>query len=347
MITVIVAASVIFCVDASAEMRSIAQGPVRAQSAQQNQRLTRPNQEISAAQGMLRDSTGHPVGGAQITLRMQGGKVFQTTSTGDGIFRFTNLPPGKYRLTITKDGFRTISQNDLSVAAAEVVTMELRMEALASPAMIQRPPQESGTQPVAPAPLTLPLPSYHQIQKPTPRSVAPAPPLPSYDEVFEPKPNRWDIAMPDWKRYGHGGEYPYVKGRWWDPFNRNKWKGDYPIIGNSTFFSFTGTSDSFFDERRVPAPSGVSQARPGTAEFFGKGEQSFLNQNFRLTFDLFHGDTSFKPVDWRIRFTPEFNFNYLDTQELGLVNINVRAGTNRLDAHAGVQEAFVEYKIAD
>ena len=349
-IMVIVAALMIFRADARAGTRFVASNAVRAESGGQDQRLTRPNQQSSAVLGILRDSAGQPVGGAQISLRMQpSGKAFQTTSTGDGVFRFTNLSAGKYKLAIAKDGFQTIERNDLTVAAAEVVTMEPRMEALASLPTIERPPQEPGTQQSAPAKPQVPLPSYHQMQQPARQNAAPPTPspLPPYDKVFQPEPDRWDVTMPDWKRYGHGGEYPYVKGHWWDPFNRNKWKGDYPVIGNSTFFDFTGTSDFFSDERRVPAPSGVSQARPGTAAFFGKGEQSFLSQNFRLSFDLFHGDTSFKPVDWRIRFTPEFSINYLNTQELGLVNVDVRAGTNRFDTHAGIQEAFVEYKIAD
>ncbi|MGH9730603.1 MAG: carboxypeptidase regulatory-like domain-containing protein, partial [Candidatus Acidiferrales bacterium] len=345
---VTVAASAIFRADAHTGTRFVASNAPRAQSARQDQRLTRPNQQFSAVLGVLRDSAGRPVGGAEITLRMRlNGKAFQASSTADGVFRFTNLPAGKYELTITKDGFRAIERDDLTVAAAEAVTMEFTMEALTSLPTISRPPQEPGTQPSAPAQPPALLPSYHQMQEPAQQNAAPPPmPLPSYDRVFRPEPDRWDVTMPEWKRYGHGGEYPYVKGHWWDPFNRNKWKGDYPLIGNSTFFNFTGTSESFFDERRVPAPSGVSQARPGSAEFFGKGEQSFLSQNFRLSFDLFHGDTSFKPVDWQIRFTPEFNINYLNTQELGLVNINVRAGTSRFDTHAGVQEAFVEYKIA-
>ena len=347
---VTVAASAMFHADASAATRFIASSVVRAPSGRQNQGLTRPSQQFSAVEGILRDSAGLPVGGAKITLRLgQSAKIFETASTGDGVFRFRNVPAGRYALTVTKAGFRTITRTDLTVAVAEVVTMELRMEALASPPTIEHPPQKPGTQPSAQTQTPAPLPSYHQMPEPAQQNAAPAPasPLPPYDKVFQPEPDRWDVAMPDWKRYDHGGEYPYVKGHWWDPFNRNKWKGDYPIHGNATFFDFTGTSDSFFDERRVPAPSGVSQARPGAAAFFGKGEQSFLSQNFRLSFDLFHGDTSFKPFDWRIQFTPEFDVNYLNTQALGLVNADVRAGTSRLATHAGVQEAFVEYKIAD
>ena len=46
------------------------------------------------------------------------------------------------------------------------------------------------------------------------------------------------------------------------------------------------------------------------------------------------------PVDWQIKFTPELNINYLNVQENGIVNFDVRKGTTRLDAHVGLQEAF-------
>jgi hypothetical protein len=62
---------------------------------------------------------------------------------------------------------------------------------------------------------------------------------------------------------------------------------------------------------------------------------------------LFHGDTSFRPIDWQIKFTPELNINYLQVQENGIVNVDVRKGDTRLDTHFGLQEAFVEAKIKD
>ena len=123
--------------------------------------------------------------------------------------------------------------------------------------------------------------------------------------------------MPDWDRYGIGGEHPYVRGSKWDPFDKNKWKGDVPIIGQQTFLNFTGTSDSFLDGRRLPTPTDVSSARPGSPGFFGRGDQIFFDQTFAFSFDLFHGDTSFRPIDWRIRITPVVSLNYLDVQERG------------------------------
>ena len=161
-------------------------------------------------------------------------------------------------------------------------------------------------------------------------------------------PDRWNVAMPEWNRYGRSGEYPYVrKSHWWDPFNRNRLKGDDRFSASKHFLNITATADTVVDERRVPATSNVSSARPGSTDFFGKGEQFALSETFRFSFDLFHGDTSFRPVDWRIHVTPAVNVNYLNVRELGIVNVDVRDGTTRLDSHAGLQEAFVEYKIRD
>ena len=131
--------------------------------------------------------------------------------------------------------------------------------------------------------------------------------------------------MPDWRRYEMQPDAPYVKGHWYDPFNRNKLKGDYPIFGQRWFFNFTGTSETGFDGRRLPTPSGLS-SDPGDSGFFGRGEQAFVSENLRLSFDLFRGDTSFRPVDFRVRITPEINLNFLQTRERGLVNIDTRKG---------------------
>ena len=91
----------------------------------------------------------------------------------------------------------------------------------------------------------------------------------------------------------------------------------------------------------------MSSARPGSSGFFGKGEQAFFDQTLRFTLDLFHGDAAFKPVDWRIRITPELSLNNLKVRELGLVGPDPRSGTDRFDNHVGLQEAFVEVKLRD
>jgi Carboxypeptidase regulatory-like domain len=317
----------------------------------QEQRLPRQApSKVAALEGVVHDPSGRAVPGAKVTLRnLATGKAVEATTTGDGVFRLPDLQPGRYALEIEKQGYKTLSRSDLQVAAGEIVEADLTLEPSAPPAPLGLPRQpELGPLPPAQPPPPPPGP-YEKLpqasQAPSPAAPAALPPA---QDVFFPEPDRWQIPIPAWQRYPQKkGENTYARSHRWDPFNRNKLKGDYPIFGQQNFFSFTGTSDTFFDARRLPSPSDVSAARPGSSDFFGKGEQAFLEQNFRLTFDLFHGDTSFRPVDWRLRFTPVFNVNFLATRELGLVNIDVRRGKQRTDDHIGLQEGFFEYKLHD
>jgi hypothetical protein len=164
---------------------------------------------------------------------------------------------------------------------------------------------------------------------------------------FVPIQDRWRLGFPTWERYEQRFEAPFVRGRWWNPYRQNVLKGDYPILGQHTFLNLTAISDTLVEGRRIPASSNISAAEPGSTEFFGSGDQFFLNQNFILSLELFHGDTAFKPRDWAFRVTPVFNINFLKTQETGIVNIDVREGTSRTDGHIGLQELFVEYHLGD
>ena len=132
-----------------------------------------------------------------------------------------------------------------------------------------------------------------------------------------------------------------------NPYSQNLLKGDYPVVGQDIFFNFTGVSDSLFEARKLPTGQGISRERGGSAEFFGEGRQLFFNQNFVTSFELFKGSTGFKPRDWAVRVTPVFNVNYLDVQERGVVNLDVREGTTRTDNQIAFQEAFVEKRLVD
>jgi len=169
-----------------------------------------------------------------------------------------------------------------------------------------------------------------------PRRVHPeAPGSPEY----VPRPDRWRIGFPQDPRY--------QMGRLLNPYNQNLLKGDYPLFGQHNFLVVTAESESFVNGRRVPVPSDVSAQNPNSEEFFGRGGQIAFDQLFSVSLELFHGDTSFKPVDWRIHVTPVFDLNYLDTQENGIVNINVARGSTRLDSFIALQDAFVEVRLGD
>jgi len=304
----------------------------------QDQRLPRQTPAQTAAlQGILRDPSGLGLGGASITLRSLGAEQsVSTTSSGDGVFRFLNLVPGRYALQAGLDGFQRIDQTVVVLNGVDTLAVELTMTPV--PAPTRPAPSEPPPQP-----------PYRTLPGPAPegQTESPPPEIPPRDRVFTPLPDRWKFDWPDYQRYGPQDEAPYVKGHWYDPFHRNKLKGDTPIFGQSTFLNVNLVSDTAVTDRKLPVPSGVGSFDPDSGEFFGRMGQFALSQNLSFSATLFHGDTAYRPVDWQIKFTPEININYLKVQENGLVSPDVRAGTTRLDAHLGLQEAFVEAKIAD
>lgn len=268
--------------------------------------------------------------------KTEAGKVMRACSAADGIFRVLDVPPGRYRITIELPGFTPFSQDAVIFNPGEALMIAVRLYPPGSAAFGDSP--------------------YRELSR-----------LPAHDvrhEVFSPEafpdtsimsrqPDRWNTTMPAWSRYTREGEFPYTSSHWWDPYNQNRLKGDKPVVvlghgqGQDIFFRFTGTSTTALDTRRLFVPSGVSAANQGSNEFFGRGGQGLVQETIRLSFDLFRGDTSFKPVDWQVRITPAFNINQLWAREQGVVNIDVREGTSRTDGHIAFQEAFVEKKIRD
>jgi Carboxypeptidase regulatory-like domain len=327
---------------------------------QQQGVVQRKKNQFGTIEGIVRSSDGRPVPGVTVTVSDSATneicKKCTLITNADGVFRFIDIPPGVYELRVTQKGFEAYSRHGVNLSPAEVVDFDIKLTPTSPPGpaplqVVPQMPEVKQPGPPAEAPPQQAEAPYQGVvqlaeQPPPPQPPAPQPPPPR-EKVFEPEPYRWGIAMPDWDRYGHGGEFPYVRSHKFDPFDRNKLKGDYPIIGNRTFLNLTATSDTFLDVRKLPTPSDVSTAQPGEPGFFGHGQQFFLDQVFLFSVDLFHGDTSFRPIDWQIRVTPVISLNYLDVRELGIVNVDVRAGTTRFDSHIGLQEAFGEVKLAD
>jgi len=340
----------------------------RAQGAQESRepsaqlRLPRQQARTNAAlDGVVRSNTAGggqiPVAGAVLQLQnLTSAESKEYFANGEGVFRIFPIVPGDYSFRVRAEGYAAFSLDRISLHANEVLTLEISLLAQPSAEARSRLPRlpELGTP--LPAESVAHSGSYrefrHRLDSDPSYVLNPAPEsLPPVADVFATVPDRWALRQPEYKRYPSTGEYIYTRSRWYDPFNRNRLKGDEPIwpavLGQQVFFNLTATSDTTFDGRRVPSPSGVSAANPGSSTFFGHGEQEFVDQTLRFTFDLFHGDASFKPVDWRIRVTPEISLNDLNVRELGIVGPDVRSGTNRFDTHIGLQEAFGEVKLHD
>ena len=175
---------------------------------------------------------------------------------------------------------------------------------------------------------------------------------------FIPVPDRWRIPFGDWHRYPDEGryvegteEYPFSPGFTLNPYRQNTLKGDYPIfpalLGQEWFLALTVTSDTIVEERRLPTPSGVSTSDPNADGFFGRGRQLFANENLLLSFELFKGDAGYRPRDLELRLTPVFSRNYLRLEENNGTAIDPREGEIRNDRWLALQEAFLEYHIAD
>jgi len=163
-----------------------------------------------------------------------------------------------------------------------------------------------------------------------------------------PRPNTADyddpILVPDRWRIVNALGYP---DNWIDPYNQNTIKGDRPIH-DDWFFNVTAVSDTVVEFRDVPTPvGGQTTARPGQIDVLGSGEQAALIQTVAVEFVYYQGDTVFRPPDWEFRFTPVFNINYTELDEVLGVNAQPERGKTRTDHHVGVQALFVDKHLRD
>jgi hypothetical protein len=79
--------------------------------------------------GTVTDQSGAVLPNCTLTLTDEAtGAVRKTTSTTEGHFSFLQLPVGTYTITATKEGFKTLSQRNVTVHVATVTTTNLGLE---------------------------------------------------------------------------------------------------------------------------------------------------------------------------------------------------------------------------
>src|ERR1043166_242093 len=90
-------------------------------------------QFTSSVQGTVVDESGAAVPGVELRLtNIDTGVTNTATSNDAGVYRYPDLPPGKYRLRATKTGFQTLVQENITLESGRVqnVPVTLRVGAL-------------------------------------------------------------------------------------------------------------------------------------------------------------------------------------------------------------------------
>jgi len=269
------------------------------------------------AQGVPFPLSGTSAPGAVIAIAIESSGNGQTTADTTGHWVLMWTPP-------VKTGTWTITASSGGVTATQLLRVQL-------PGNLQRQP------------IIEPVLHYGTPEIPHP-------------EAYQEMTDRWRITPPPYELTEKPQGPPIGKhlkhligqeGATLDPYNQNLIKGDLPIFGKEWFFNFTGISDTLAESRTLPTPSGVSAVKPASITVFGKDNQNLFNENLIASFDLFQGDTAFKPIMQRFKATLIANLNYVHLRENGLVKPDVRRGTSRTDGYVSLNEFFYERKLKD
>jgi hypothetical protein len=261
------------------------------------------------AEGVPFMLTGTSLPGAIITIAIEKSGNGQTTADTTGHWTLIWTPP-------VKTGTWTITATSGGVSATQLLRVQIQGN-------VQRQP----------------------IIEPVVRYGIPEIPHP---EAYQEMTDRWRITPPPYELTERSQGRPIGKnGATLDPYNQNLIKGDLPIFGKDWFLNVTGISDTLAESRTLPTPSGVSAVHPTSIGVFGKDNQNLFNENLIASFDLFQGDTAFKPIAQRFKVTLIENINYVHLRENGLVKPDVRRGTSRTDGYFSLQELFYERKLRD
>ncbi len=150
---------------------------------------------------------------------------------------------------------------------------------------------------------------------------------------YTPFDSRYDVPLPDYDRYGlrraidslllyaGSGEYPWIKTTsLWDSYNTNILKGDRPISGEHLFLRIDAVSNTVAEMREIA----------------GGGNEIDVKSTLFTSFDLFYGNTVFRPPSWRVKVTGAADIRHGDL-----------ATKDQTNGDGALQEAFVEFLLAE
>jgi len=87
--------------------------------------------------GVVRDQSGAVVSGAAISASSTAGVQRETTSDEAGNFAFSLLPPGSYRLEVTKSGFSPVTAEAVTVRITQTTGLEINLEVAVQKAIVE------------------------------------------------------------------------------------------------------------------------------------------------------------------------------------------------------------------
>ena len=89
----------------------------------------RAQQFTGTLQGTVQDSTGAVVSGAEVSVTNQATNVTINTTTGsNGHYTVPQLPPGVYRVTVKKSGFKTATVADIKIDVQQIRAADVTLE---------------------------------------------------------------------------------------------------------------------------------------------------------------------------------------------------------------------------
>ncbi len=85
-------------------------------------------EQTGAIQGVIKDSSGSVIPGVTVEARNQETGAVQTTVTdGTGTYRFPSLPPGRYDLSTSLQGFSPAKNENVVLVLGQILTIDLTM----------------------------------------------------------------------------------------------------------------------------------------------------------------------------------------------------------------------------
>jgi len=111
----------------------------------QAQTAAQVKNQITTLKGQVADQSAHGVAGAKVVVEnLATHEQMEATSASDGSFSIAKIPSGKYKLTVTMNGFKTFVVSTMPMLAGDVAKADIKLEA-GSSSEIQRGESNSVT----------------------------------------------------------------------------------------------------------------------------------------------------------------------------------------------------------